>query len=77
MNTMNDYSKNMERKRSVIKALEERNAELEKKIKITYIEGQIEGIESVDNWIDGYYAFCVTAKLQELWEETTKLEQGK
>ena len=59
----------------VLQAEVAKNAELEKKIKITYIEGQIKGIESVDSWIDGYYAPCITDKLQELWEEITKLEQ--
>jgi hypothetical protein len=61
----------------VLQAEVAKNVELEKKIKITYIEGQIEGIESVDSWIDGYYAPCVVGVVDELCKELNKLEQGK
>jgi hypothetical protein len=50
------------------------HTEAEKKLTIIYIEGQIKGIESVYNWIDGYYDSCITGKLQELREEINKLE---
>jgi hypothetical protein len=54
-----------------------RIAELEKEKKILYIEAQIEGVELVADWIDGYYAPCVVAVVDELWKELNKLEQGK
>jgi hypothetical protein len=54
-----------------------RVAELEKEKKILYIEAQIDGVELVADWIDGYYAPCVVAVVDELWKELNKLEQGK
>ncbi len=42
---------------------DKRIAELEKKGKILYIEGQLEGVECVEIFIDGYYASCIVAKL--------------
>ena len=62
---------------AVIEGQEERIAELEKEKKILYIEGQIEGVELVADWIDGYYAPCVVGVADGLWKELNKLEQGK
>jgi hypothetical protein len=53
-----------------------RIAELEQEKKILYIEGQIEGVELVADWIDGYYAPCVVGVVDELAKELKKLRGG-
>jgi uncharacterized Fe-S cluster-containing protein len=55
--------------------LEKRIAELEKKEKILYIEGQLEGVESVEIFIDGYYASCIVAKLVALRDQIETLKE--
>jgi hypothetical protein len=51
-------------------------AELEKEGKILYIEAQINGIELVADWVDGYYAPCVVGVVARLAEELKKLREG-
>ncbi len=62
---------------AIIEGQEERIAELEKEKKILYIEAQIDGIELVADWVDGYYAPCVVGVVDELAEELKKLREGK
>jgi hypothetical protein len=52
-------------------------AELEKEKKILYIEAQIDGVELVADWIDGYYAPCVVGVVDELAKELKKLREDK